>query len=64
LPNFYLEWSLYYERTKAYLDNFDKVHILSYDDFIDDEKMFMRKILNIFSLDQNFDFNTDIKYRK
>lgn len=57
----YKNQSLYFEKVKLFLDNFSKVKLLFYEEFIIDTNKVLNDCLNFFGL-KNFTFKTDSIY--
>lgn len=55
---------LYYEQVKAYLDNFERIHVILYDDFVQNTKNVIRIVYRFLGVDEFFSANLSTKYNK
>jgi len=53
---FYLDRGMYYQQVKAYLENFDSVKIILFDDMINDPRGMLRVICRFLGVDEQFVF--------
>lgn len=65
--NYELIWyyrgvSRYYESVKAFLENFDQVHVIINEDIRTDEKEVFQKVFTFLEVDPNVSINTSIRY--
>ena len=58
----YKDMGLYYNMVKAYLDNFEDVHIIMYEDFKSDTKKVVKKTLEFLGVDPKVSLDTGSKH--
>ena len=58
----YKDMGLYYNMVKAYLDNFENVHIIMYEDFKSDKAKVVKKTLEFLGVDSGVSLDTESRY--
>lgn len=58
----YKDMGLYYKMVKAYMDNFEKVHIIIYDDFKNNTEKVVKETLCFLGVNENHEIDTSLKY--
>lgn len=58
----YKEMGLYYKMVKSYLDNFDNVHIILYEDFKQKTDLVVKETLKFLNLSSDYIIDTSLKY--
>ena len=58
----YKDMGLYYNMVKAYLDNFEDVHIIMYEDFKGDTAKAVKKTLEFLGVDSKVSLDTGSRY--
>ena len=58
----YKQMGMYYKMVKSYIDHFKDVHVIIYDDFINDTQRVVKDTIDFLGLDNTFDINTSSKY--
>lgn len=58
----YKNSGLYYQQVKAYLDNFEHVKVVVFDDFRNNQAKVLREICGFLGVNDNFEFDTSYKY--
>ena len=58
----YKEMGLYYKMVKSYLDNFDNVHIILYEDFKQKTDLVVKETLRFLNLSSDYIIDTSLKY--
>ena len=58
----YKEMGLYYKMVKSYLDNFDNVHIILYEDFKQKTDLVIKDTLRFLNLSSDYIIDTSLKY--
>ena len=58
----YKQMGMYYKMVKSYIDNFKDVHVIIYDDFINDTQRVVKDTIDFLGLDNTLDINTSLKY--
>jgi hypothetical protein len=61
---FYIERGFYYEQVKTYLEKFDYVKVILYDDFTKDLLPVIDSVLEFLHLKRDFEIDTTINYDK
>ena len=58
----YKDMGLYYRMVTAYLESFDNVHIILYDDFIKNTDNELKKVFRFLDVNENVEVDSEIKY--
>ncbi|WP_346862259.1 sulfotransferase [uncultured Draconibacterium sp.] len=58
----YRNSGLYHKQVKAYLDKFENVKVIVFDDFENDAKAVLKELCIFLDVDASFGFNTEYKY--
>jgi hypothetical protein len=58
----YKDMGLYYTMVTAYLESFDNVHIILYDDFIKNTDNELKKVFRFLDVNENVEVDSEIKY--
>ena len=53
---FYVDRGFYFKQVKAYLENFQNVHVILFEDFEKDPKSVLKDLCLFLEIDENFDF--------
>ena len=61
---FYKTLGLYYSQVKAYLDNFTKVKVIVYDDFVENTSKSVSNVFNFLEVDDSVKVNTEVIHNK
>ncbi|WP_416768591.1 sulfotransferase domain-containing protein [Sulfurimonas sp. ST-25] len=55
----YISCSLYYEQVKAYMENFNNVKVIIFEEFLNEKNKDIQEICRFLNIDDSFDFDTD-----